>query len=92
MNTKALTWGKVVLVFQAVVTLLIGVIFFLQVTELDQHGIQDLKIMIQEETIQNGEGVTEKDFINVSQRFEIAGYILLVVSLIEFLIISRFIS
>ena len=92
MENTALTWGKVVLVFQAVVTLLIGIIFFLQVTELDEHGIQELKIIISEETIQNASGESDADFINISQRFEIAGYVLLIVSLIEILIISRFIS
>jgi len=89
-STTAMTWGKIVLLFQAVVTLLIGIIFFLQVTGLDQQGIQEFKIMIKEGPQNGNPAETEQYFINVSDRFRIAGYILLIVSLIEILIVSRF--
>ena len=91
-STSAMTWGKIVLLFQAVATLLIGIIFFLQITQLDQQGIQEFKIMVSEETASNGNGEAEQNFINVGKRFEIAGYVLLIVSLIEIMIISRFLD
>ena len=85
-----MTWGKIVLLFQAIITLLIGIVFFLQVTGLDKQGIQEFKVMINKETIQDGQYESEEYFINVGQRFKVAGYILLIISLIEILIVSRF--
>jgi hypothetical protein len=90
-STTAMTWGKIVLVFQAIVTLLLGIVFFLQITGLDEQGLE-LKIDLDDEALNNGAENAEEDFTNVSQKFEIAGYVLLVVSLIELLIVSRFID
>tara|TARA_Y100000310_G_C20617856_1_gene781630 strand:- start:1275 stop:1556 length:282 start_codon:yes stop_codon:yes gene_type:complete len=91
-STTAMTWGKIVLVFQAVVTLLLGIVFFLQLTGLDGQEIANLDIPLEEEALNDRAENAEEDFSNVSQKFEIAGYVLLVVSLIELLIISRFID
>ncbi|MAG40053.1 hypothetical protein CMI41_03735 [Candidatus Pacearchaeota archaeon] len=91
MNTTALTWGKIVLIFQAVITLLIGLVFFLQITGLDEHGIKEIKFEINEE-ISSAVNQSQENYVNISQRFEIAGYILLVIAIIEILIVSRFVS
>lgn len=91
MNSTALTWGKIVLLFQAVITLLIGIVFFLQITELDKHGIQELTIILSE--AQEGDvGQYEYEVLNITKRFKVAGYMLLIISLIEIMIVSRFID
>tara|TARA_Y100000310_G_scaffold263261_1_gene273374 strand:- start:10294 stop:10575 length:282 start_codon:yes stop_codon:yes gene_type:complete len=91
-GTTAITWGKIVLLFQAVATLLIGIVFFLQITGLDERGIQEFKINANSGLEEGNSSETEQQFINVTNRFKIAGYVLLVVSLVEILIISRFID
>ena len=80
-NKRGMTWGKMVLLFQAVITLLLGIVFFLQLTQLDRHGVQELKVMFQEVADSGDE--TAKEYINLSQRYEVAGYVLLVVSIVE---------
>lgn len=89
-STTAITWGKIVLLFQAVITLLIGIVFFMQITGLDKQGIQEFKIMISQGLEEGSPIKTEQYFINISDRFRVAGYVLLIVSLVEILIVSRF--
>jgi hypothetical protein len=93
MYSSGMTWGKIVLLFQAVVTLLLGIVFFLQLTQLENSGIGDLDEIISEaENSENQNQQVENKVINIAQRFETAGYVLLIVSLIEIIIISRFID
>jgi len=73
-------WGKVVLIFQAVVTLIIGMVFFWQV--LSSIGIQISQLSINMPTTTNSP-------MNIQQTYSAASYILVLVSLIELIIISR---
>ncbi|MBT3398095.1 hypothetical protein HOA55_04375 [archaeon] len=84
-------WGKIVLLFQAIVTLVIGLIFFAQVMTLDQAKIEELKVEIAQGDIFFEEGA-EPEFIDVKARFQMAGYVLLIISLIEIVLISQLIS
>jgi len=84
-----MNWGKTVLIFQAVVTLIIGMVFFFQILELDQQKISELKIEVNDGFTIDGEE-PETIFIDIKERYTKASYILLVVAVIELLIMSRF--
>ncbi|MCR4285215.1 MAG: hypothetical protein NUV97_04215 [archaeon] len=85
-----MNWTKLVLMFQAVITLVIGLVFLVQVINLNAQDISKLKVDL-------GSGVTFGDgdalgIIDVKQRYTVAAYILLVVGLIEILILARLFS
>jgi len=84
-------WGKIILIFQAVVTLIIGMIFFAQFLSIDQAKIEELKI-----EMNKGYLIWDDDappvMIDLKQRYLIATYILLIISLFEILLISRIIT
>jgi|TARA_B100001971_G_C18224100_1_gene559148 hypothetical protein len=79
---------KIVLLFQAIVTLIIGLVFFFQMLNINSERIQDL---IQEITVQDALSEENGAIIGeIKQRFSIAAYTLFLVSITELLIISRF--
>lgn len=83
-------WTKIVLIFQAVITLMFGTIFFLQVLSLDAAKVSEFNIQL--ENTQSVEEALEEasvEYIDMKQRYSTASYILLVVSLIEIMIIMR---
>lgn len=84
-----MNWTKTVLIFQAVVTLILGVVFFMQVLELNSKQISELKIEVKNGILIGGEDA-ETVFIDVKERYSKASYILLIVGVIELLIMSRF--
>lgn len=84
-------WGKVVLIFQALVTLLIAMVFFSKLLAIDQAKIDELKV-----EMSKGYVIWEEDappvMVDLKQRYAVAAYMLLAVSLFELLIISRLVS
>ena len=78
--------------------LLFGIIFVLQILHLDEQNLQKMELIASEQMSQRSLTGDSKDLItfgelkiiDMSRRFEIAGYILLTISLMEILIISRF--
>ena len=80
-------WGKTVLLFQAIVTLIIGIVFFSQVLSIDAHNISQAESTINS---QNPLPITELDEIKF--RYSTASYVLLFVSLMEIIIITRLLS
>lgn len=81
-------WGKVVLIFQAVVTIVIASSFLSQLNLLDNQEIQELKI----EFINNGEEGVETKVIDLKDRYKKAAYILSFTGFLELIIISRLLS
>jgi hypothetical protein len=83
-----MNWGKIILVFQAGATLLIAIVLVSQVFVLEEADVPDLE----------GVNLSEKvfsfsnDLSLMKYRFEKAGYILTIVSLIELIIIWRLVS
>lgn len=81
-------WGKLVLLFQAIITLIIGMVFFSQLLTVDQSKINELKMEIQE-----GHIIWEDDappvMVDLKQRYTVAAWVLLVISLMEIILISR---
>ncbi len=80
-------WAKIVLLFQAIVTLMIGLVFFSQLVVINQDEIDNIKV-----EIASGENFTDNlspTMIDIKQRFTVAAYILLVISVIEFILIFR---
>ena len=70
--------GKVVLIFQAIVTLILGIAFFAS--------------MLGQSTLDTDSLTSVHDSFSVfKERFQTASYILVAVALIEIVIISRFI-
>jgi hypothetical protein len=70
-------WGKIVLIFQAAITLVIGIFFFIGFMTTPQINVDS-----------DGVKTNAGDF---SERFEGGSYILAIISLIELVIISRFV-
>ncbi|MCH7850842.1 MAG: hypothetical protein IH845_04330 [Nanoarchaeota archaeon] len=79
-------WGKVVLIFQAGITLIIAMVFMSQLNLLDTAEIQELNMefinynIFEENT---------KEIIDIKARYKSAAYILSITGLIELIIISR---
>lgn len=82
-------WGKIVLLFQAVVTLVLGIAFFAQVLTIDIAKVSELKIQVESGDLS---GNTESEYIDLKQRYAAASYILLFVSLIELIIITKLLT
>jgi len=84
-------WGKIVLIFQAVVTLIIGMVFFAQFLAIDQAKVEKLEI-----EMNKGYVIWDDDappvMVDLKQRYSIAAYVLLVISLFEILLISRLVT
>ena len=86
-HTIIMRWMKIILLFQAIITLIIGLVFFSQLVIINQHEIDNIKV-----EIISGENFIDNlspTMIDIKQRFTAAAYILLVVSTIEFLLIFR---
>lgn len=80
--------GKIVLIFQAIITLFIGVAFFTQVLALDNTKIPKLKMEINQDNI-SWDTTSSPLTIDIKQRYTLAAYILLILGIFEILIISR---
>ena len=80
-------WAKIVLIFQAIVTLTLGIIFFSQVMVLDISKVSELRT-----SIENPSEETSPEYINLKTRYASAAYILLFVSLMELIIITKLLT
>ena len=81
-------WTKIVLLFQAVITLIFGMIFFAQVLALDMAKVSELNIQVGDPNVA---GESTPEYIDIKQRYSAASYVLLLLSLLELIIISRLI-
>ena len=79
-------WSKVVLIFQAGITLIIAMVFISQLNLLDAAEVQELNV---EFINQNIFGEDTKKIIDIKARYKSAAYILSISGLIELIIISR---
>ncbi|MFH1238143.1 MAG: hypothetical protein ABIH79_02315 [archaeon] len=84
-------WMKVILFFQAIVTLLISIAFFTQILSLDELKISELKIEMSQGHL-FWDNDAPKVMVDIKQRYVLAAYTLLIVGIFEILIISRLIS
>ncbi|MCK4823721.1 hypothetical protein KA005_48660 [bacterium] len=82
-------WAKIVLLFQAVITLILGIIFFAQVLTINAAQISELRIQIEEGNLSEG---TAPEYIDLKARYSAASYILLFVSLMELIIITKLLT
>ncbi len=83
-------WGKIILLFQAIITLMIGIAFFSQLTVIGGSDISQLKI-----DFTSGKNLTENSsqtIDNIRTRFSIASYVLLIIGLVEVILIMRLMS
>ena len=80
-------WGKIVLIFQAVVTLVLGIIFFSQVLALDISKVSEFQV-----SAQNPSEAESAEPVDIKQRYASAAYILLFVSLMELIIITKLLT
>lgn len=77
------------LLFQAIVTFIIGIVLISQVLNLDSMGVSELVHNIG--TVENPGDFYDASY-NIKSRFEIGSYILVVVALIEVIIITRLVG
>jgi len=83
-------WGKIILLFQAVITLLIGIVFLMQMFTLEKVDLTDLiDISIDQEFENISEFPAVQEYVNLKQKFQRASYILIIVALIEWILITR---
>lgn len=82
---------KIVLLFQAIVTLIIGLVFFSQVIKIDQHKLEELRIEIMKGDVL-WQDQAQPVLIDLKKRYSVAAWVLMVVSLIEIILISRLVS
>jgi len=84
-------WGKIILLLQAFVTLVLGILFFSQVLTIDAEKIIQAEISINTSDTttqqQTDEGISE-----TKAKYSTASYILLFISLIELIIITRLLT
>lgn len=79
-----------VLLFQAIITLIIGIAFFSQLTVIKNTDMADLTA-----ELTSGSNFSEElppTILDIKQRYTVAAYALFVISMIELLLISRLIS
>ena len=83
-------WGKLILLFQAVITLIIGIAFFSQLTVI---GASDISEIVEELSTKENPSEGMPDAMkNIKTRFTIASYILFIIGLVEIIIIIRLFS
>lgn len=83
-------WGKILLLFQAIITLVIGVAFFSQLTVI---GASDVSDVITELITSNPtEESVSNTLDNLRDRYTVAAYLLLVIGLIEVILIMRLLA
>ena len=80
-------WTKIVLLFQAIVTLAIGLVFFSQLVVIDNSEVVDSIVESSQE--ENFSISIDSTLNDIKHRYTIATYILFTVSLIEIILISR---
>jgi len=81
-------WGRLVLIFQAIITFILGAVFLSQVIVIDTHKI----IQGGNITDASQNPIISIDLSEIKTRYSAASYILLFVSLIELLIITRLLT
>lgn len=82
-------WGKIVLLFQAIITLVFGMIFFSQLTVIGPLNISE----ITKEIINSPEEIVSSVTLdNIRARYTVASYMLLVIGLIEVILIMRLLT
>jgi hypothetical protein len=83
-------WAKTVLLFQAIVTLIIGIAFFTQLTKIGATEVSDLtsKLSNPNSTEEQVENTLER----LRTRYTFASYILLIIGLSEAILILRLLS
>jgi len=83
-------WGKIILLFQAIVTLIIGIAFFSQLTIIGAADVSELT-----EELMSGKNLSQdpsETLNDIRQRFTIASYLLLIIGLTEIILIIRLLS
>jgi len=80
-------WAKIILIFQALVTLMFGIIFFAQVMVLDISKVSELRT-----SIENPLEETTPEYTDLKQRYASVAYILLFISLMELIIITKLLT
>jgi len=81
--------GRFVLLFQAIVTLVLSVVFFTQILSIDSTKINELTVEISQGHL-FGDNDAPKVMVDIKNRYFIAAYTLLIVAIIEILLLSRF--
>ena len=84
-----MNWVKMILLFQAVVTLILGIAFFAQVLALDIVKVSELRIGINSENTDPGAPI---EYIDIKQRYFAASYILLFVSIMELIMVTKLLT
>ena len=85
-------WGKIILLLQAFVTLVLGILFFSQVLTIDAEKIIQAEISINTSNPAATQQQADENISEAKTKYSTASYILLFISLIELIIITRLLT
>lgn len=83
-------WIKIILLFQAIVTLILGIVFFSQLTRIGATDISEIASQLS--TSKPTEEIVAGTLEDIRLRYTVASYILLIVGLSESILIFRLLS
>lgn len=83
-------WAKIILLFQAIITLAIGIAFFSQLTIIGASDISDITQKLS--STQTTEEDVSATLDNLRARYTVASYALLIIGLVEVILIIRLLS
>ena len=84
-----MNWGKAILIFQAIVTLIIGFVFLMQTLTLEDGKIVELKISL---NVNQADEDIFPEFEETKTRYTTAFYILILISIMELIIVSKLLT
>ena len=82
-------WAKFILLFQAIITLVLGIVFFAQVLSLDIAKVSEYRMEVDSGNLSQGQ---QAEFVDLKARYSAASYVLLFVSLLELIIILKLLT
>jgi len=83
-------WAKIILLFQAIVTLILGMVFFSQLTIIGASDLSEITAKLSTTSPTQEDVSTTLD--NLRVRYTVASYALLVIGLVEVILIVRLLS
>ncbi|MBS3087235.1 hypothetical protein J4226_01440 [Candidatus Pacearchaeota archaeon] len=83
-------WAKIILLFQAIVTLILGIVFFSQLTIIGASDLSEITAKLS--TTPPAQEDTPATLDNLRVRYTVASYTLLVIGLVEVILIVRLLS
>jgi len=83
-------WAKIILIFQAIVTLAIGMAFLFQIAQINDSTLSNIATKLSSTSTEAAELSEELD--SIKTKYTVASYLLTIIGLVELIIITRLLS